>query len=203
MSHGVVPHGIAEGTRLGMAPLARRLRAFGVTPNVVTVVGLVITLAGSALLALDRPIPAAAVLLVGALADTLDGALARASGAGTPFGAFLDSTVDRLGDAAVLAAAVALGAARGDEILVWGALAALVAGFLVSYVRAKAESLGAPATVGLAPREARLAILLIGLGLAGALALPQLFVAAVAIVASLATLTLIQRIAHVANALGK
>ncbi len=201
MSHGVLPKDIAEGTRLGMAPLAKRLHGIGVTANGVTVIGLLITLAGSALLAADRPLAAFVVLLVGTLSDTLDGALARVAGGGTRFGEFLDSTADRISDAAMAAAAVALGAARGDPLLLWGGLVGLVASFLVSYARAKAESLGVTATVGLAPRETRLVIFLGGLGLSAILGLTWLFAAAVVAVAMLATLTLLQRVAHVARAL--
>lgn len=201
MSHGVLPNEVAEGTRGGMAPLAKRLHGLGVTANGVTVLGLLITLAGSALLAADRPLLAFAVLLVGTLSDTLDGALARAAGGGTRFGEFLDSTADRISDAAMAAAVVALGAMRGDALLLWGGLVGLVASFLVSYARAKAESLGVGATVGIAPREARLVVFLTGLGLSAILGVTWLFAAAVLAVALLSTLTLLQRIAHVARAL--
>lgn len=201
MSHGVLPKEIADGTRLGLAPLARRLHALGVTANGVTILGLAITIAGSLLLAAERPVAALLVLLVGTLADTLDGQLARAAGGGTTFGAFLDSTLDRVSDA-VLAAAIAwLGATRGDPLLFWVAIVALISSFLVSYVRAKAESMGLKANVGLAPREARLTILLIGIGVWGVLGAFVVFTAAVAIVALLSTVTWLQRVAHVAAAL--
>jgi CDP-diacylglycerol--glycerol-3-phosphate 3-phosphatidyltransferase len=201
MSHGVLPKQIAEGTRVGMAPLARWLHGIGVTANVVTVLGFAITAAGSALLALDRPLAAFVVLLVGTLSDTLDGALARAAGGGTRFGAFLDSTFDRLSDAAMLAAVIALAADAGDGLLLWSALAALVGGFLVPYTRAKAESLGVAANVGFAPREARLTIFLVGLGIWAILGLPRVFAAAVVVIALLSIVTLLQRIAAVATAL--
>jgi CDP-diacylglycerol--glycerol-3-phosphate 3-phosphatidyltransferase len=196
-----MPTEVAEGTRLGLAPLARGLHRVGVTANAVTVIGVLITLAGSALLAAGRPLPALVVLLAGALADTLDGQLAKAAGGGTRFGAFLDSTLDRVSDAALACGAAALGAALGDALLFWSALVGLVASFLVSYVRAKAESMGTTATVGFMPREARLTVLLIGIGLWGVLGLYQLFVAAVAGVAVLSVITLLQRIAFVARAL--
>jgi CDP-diacylglycerol--glycerol-3-phosphate 3-phosphatidyltransferase len=196
-----MPSEVAEGTRVGLAPLARGLHRVGVTANAVTVIGVLITLAGSALLAAGRPLPALVVLLAGALADTLDGQLAKAAGGGTRFGAFLDSTLDRVSDAALACGAAALGAALGDALLFWSALVGLVASFLVSYVRAKAESMGTTATVGFMPREARLTVLLIGIGLWGVLGLSQLFVAAVAGVAVLSVITLLQRIAFVARAL--
>lgn len=201
MSHGLMPNEVAEGTRLGLAPLARGLHRVGITANAVTVVGVLVTLAGSALLATARPLPALIVLLVGALSDTLDGQLAKAAGGGTRFGAFLDSTLDRVSDAALSCGAAALGAALDDPLLFWSALVGLVASSLVSYVRAKAESMGATATVGLMPREARLAVLLVGIGLWGVLGLYQLFVAAFAAVALLSVFTLFQRIAFVAREL--
>lgn len=196
-----MPDEVAEGTRLGLAPLARGLHRVGITANAVTVLGVIITMAGSALLIMERPLAALIVLLAGALSDTLDGQLAKAAGGGTRFGAFLDSTLDRVSDAALACGAAALGAARGDALLFWAALVGLVASFLVSYVRAKAESMGATATVGLMPREARLTILLIGVGFWGVFGLYVLFVAAVAGVAALSVITLLQRIAFVAGAL--
>lgn len=200
--HGLLPAEVAEGTRIGLAPLARALHRLGVSANAVTVLGALVTVVGSALVALDRPLAALAVLLVGTLADTLDGQLAKVAGGGTRFGAFLDSTLDRVSDAALACGAAALGAARGDPVLFWAALVGLVASFLVSYTRAKAESMDAAAAVGLMPREARLTLLLIGIGLWGVLGLPPLFVAAVAAVAVLSCVTLLQRIAAVARALG-
>jgi len=196
-----MPNGVAEGTRLTLAPVARGLHRFGISANAVTVVGVLVTFAGSALLAMGRPLPALVVLLAGALADTLDGQLAKVSGGGTRFGAFLDSTLDRVSDAALACGAAALGAALGDPILFWSALGGLVASFLVSYVRAKAESMGATATVGLMPREARLTILLIGIGVWGLLDVYPLVVTAFAAVALLSVITLLQRIAFVAREL--
>jgi CDP-diacylglycerol--glycerol-3-phosphate 3-phosphatidyltransferase len=201
MSHGLMPNEVAEGTRLGLAPLARGLHRVGITANAVTVIGVLITFAGSALLAAGKPLPALIVLLAGALSDTLDGQLAKAAGGGTRFGAFLDSTLDRVSDAALACGAAALGAALGDAVLFWSALVGLVASFLVSYIRAKAESMGATASVGLMPREARLMVLLIGVGLWGVLGLYQLFVAIFAAVALLSVITLFQRIAFVAREL--
>ena len=202
MSHGVLPKVVADGTRGGLAPLARLLRRAGLSANAVTTIGCLVTIAGSALVALDRPLVALVVLLAGTLSDTLDGELARAAGGGTAFGAFLDSTLDRVSDAALFSAAAALGASRADPLLFWAALVGLTASFLVSYTRAKAESAGAKASVGLAPREARLTILLLGVGAWGLFGVPQAFVVAVVAVAILSTITLAQRIAVVAKALG-
>ena len=196
-----MPNVVAEGTRLTLAPVARGLHRFGISANAVTVVGVLVTVAGSALLGAARPLPALVVLLAGALADTLDGQLAKVSGGGTRFGAFLDSTLDRVSDAALAAGAAALGASLGDPVMFWAALGGLVASFLVSYVRAKAESMGTTATVGLMPREARLTILLIGIGVWGVFEVYPLVVAAFAAVALLSVITLFQRIAFVAREL--
>ena len=201
MSHGLMPNEVASGMRNGLAPIARGLHRIGMTANAVTVLGVLITVAGSALIALERPLAALIVLLVGTLSDTLDGQLAKAAGGGTRFGAFLDSTLDRVSDAALFSGAAALGAGRGDTLLFWAALVGMVASFLVSYVRGKAEAMSLTATVGLMPREARLTILLIGVGLWGVLGLSALFVVAVAAVAALSLITVLQRIAYVARAL--
>jgi len=210
----IVPDRLAKSTRGGIAPIARRLHEVGVSANAVTVLGFLMTVAGAALLATGRPGAALLVLLLGTLSDTLDGQIARAAGGGTRFGAFLDSTLDRLSDAALAIAAIQLGAAssRTGSIftsgatavtLFWGGLLVLVSSFLVSYIRAKAESLGESASVGLAPREARIAIYLVGVAAWAVSGKPQLFAAAVAVVAFLATITVTQRIAHMATALNE
>ncbi len=208
----IVPDRLARTTRGGFAPIARRLHALGVSANAVTVVGCLITVAGTALLAAGQPGAALVVLLLGTLSDTLDGQIARAAGGGTRFGAFLDSTLDRLSDAALAIAAVYLGVSILEPrsvlptgvaaaVLYWSGLTLLVSSFLVSYIRAKAESLGEGASVGLAPREARIAIYLIGVAAWAVTGNPQLFAAAVALAAFLATVTVLQRIAHMASVL--
>jgi CDP-diacylglycerol--glycerol-3-phosphate 3-phosphatidyltransferase len=197
----IVPPGAAAGMRGGLAPIARRLHAMGVSANAVTLTGFVLTVAGSAFLATGHPLRALLVLVLGALADTLDGQIAKAGGGGTKLGAFLDSTFDRLSDAAVTGAAVVYGGYNNDAFAFWAGLTALVSGSFIPYIRAKAESLGISASVGLAPREARLVLLIIGVAAWAATANPQLFAAALAVVAFLSTLTTVQRIAHVATAL--
>jgi len=200
VSHGIVPGGVAEGTRLGIAPLARRLSALGVSANAVTVAGGAFTVAGAVLVAAGMPLGALVVLGLGTLADTLDGQIAKASGGGTAFGAFLDSTVDRVADAALFGSVVLLAVTLAEPALLWWALVALVASLLVPYVRAKAESLGVSASVGPAPREARIVIVLLGL-VGWALGFFELFAAAVLAVALLASLTLVLRVVAVARQL--
>lgn len=202
VSHGVVPERAATATRSGLMPLARWLHGAGVTPNAVTAVGVTLTLVGAWLLASERPLAALIVLLVASLSDTLDGAIARVSGGGTRLGAFLDSTADRIADAALFGAAAWIGASRADALLFWSALVALSGSFLVSYVRAKAESLGTQAAVGPAPREARLVIVLAGLAAWALLGLDVLFIAAVLAVALLSAITFLQRLAVVTRTLG-
>jgi CDP-diacylglycerol--glycerol-3-phosphate 3-phosphatidyltransferase len=199
--HGVVPARLAEGTRLGIAPLARGLARAGVTANMVTIFGVALTVAGGALIAADRPLPALVALLVGTASDTLDGAIARATGGGTRVGAFLDSTADRLADAAIFGGTAALGFALGFGLLFWAGLVALVASALVPYVRAKAESLGVSATVGPAPREARVVILLLGLAAWALFGENELYLVAVLVVAALSLITFVQRVVVTARAL--
>jgi CDP-diacylglycerol--glycerol-3-phosphate 3-phosphatidyltransferase len=208
----IVPRRLAGSLRGGLVPVARGLHGLGVKANTVTVLGSLLTLVGAALLATAQPAPALVVLLLGTLCDTLDGQLARAAGGGTRFGAFLDSTLDRLSDAALAIAAVRIGATMSDPyfttfgssvVLFWGGLVLLVASFLVSYIRAKAESLGEGASVGVAPREARIAIYLLGVAAWAVTGQTSLFAVAVAVAAFLATVTVIQRIAHMASALNE
>jgi CDP-diacylglycerol--glycerol-3-phosphate 3-phosphatidyltransferase len=197
----IVPRGAATGARGALAPIAHALHARGVSANAVTVAGLVITLAGATLVAPGLPAPALLVLLLGTLADTLDGQVARLGGGGTKLGAFLDSTFDRLSDAGLSVAALIAAVAHADALLFFSAIVALVAGSLVPYVRAKAESLGLSASVGLAPREARLVLMILGVAAWAATGSLSLFTAAVAVVALLSSITAAQRIAHVARSL--
>ena len=201
MSHGVVPDRLAEGARAGIGPLARALAAMGISANAVTIAGGVLSVIGAGFLAAGMPLPALIVLLIGTLADTLDGQLAKASGGGTRLGAFLDSTVDRVADGALFVGAAVAGANLGQMLLLWSSLIALVASFLVPYVRAKAESLGVSASVGPAPREARIVIFLIGLAAWAFFDLVVLFVAAVLALALLSTITFALRVVHVGRQL--
>lgn len=182
-------------TRL-LTPVARLLLARGVSPDVVTVVGTV-GVAVSALLLFPR-----GELLWGTLAitafvftDLLDGTMARLSGRTSRWGAFLDSTMDRLGDGAVLGALVLFFTGVGDSDLgATLALACLVLGFLTSYARARAEGLGMTCTVGIAERAERLVVVLVTTGLVG-LGLPQqVLVAVLGLLAIASLVTVIQRV---------
>ena len=201
MSHGVVPDRVAEGARASIGPVARALVGIGISANAVTIAGGVLSIIGSGLIAAGFPLMALLILLFGTLADTLDGQIAKASGGGTRLGSFLDSTVDRLADGALFVGAAASGAYLGQPLLLWASLVALVASFLVSYVRAKAESLGVKATVGPTPREARIVIFLIGLAAWALLDLQVLFVGTVVALAALSSITFLLRVVHVGRQL--
>src|SRR5437867_1390111 len=197
----IVPRSATSSARGVLAPIARGLHRMGVSANAVTVLGLLLTVVAEWLVDTGQPAAAVAVLVVGALADTLDGQIAKAAGGGTKLGAFLDSTFDRVSDATLAGAAVIYGALHTDPLMLWFALVALISGSLVSYIRAKAESLGLSASVGLAPREARMVLIVLGLLAWAVSADRQPFVMAFAAVALLSTATVIQRIAHVIGAL--
>src|SRR5438093_4516723 len=197
--HGIVPDTAARRARAALAPLARGLARAGITPNAVTVAGLVLSLAGALLVVTAGPGPGFVVLALGAIADSLDGQLARLSGRASVFGSFLDSTLDRVSDAAPLLAAAVVGAHARDDALLGVALWAIVVSSLVPYARAKAESLGLTAAVGLAPREARTALVVLGVALWWLSGDARAFTIAIAGTAALATITVLQRIAYVAR----
>jgi CDP-diacylglycerol--glycerol-3-phosphate 3-phosphatidyltransferase len=135
------------------------------------------------------------LFVVGSVLDILDGALARRSGKGTPFGAFLDSTVDRVGEGFMLGAVGLVMMRDGYEWGVAAAFAAVGGSFLVSYTRARAEALGLKGDVGIGSRAERVVLLSVGLGLAPfhELVLPI----TVTILAATAWITVVQRVLSV------
>ena len=170
----------------------------GLTPDMLSLSGVALSAAAAvSLYFVDRAwwlyLVAGSLFVLGAVCDILDGALARAGGKGTPFGAFLDSTLDRLGEAFVLGAAALVFAREGKLWAVAIAFAAIVGSFLVSYTRAKAETLGLKGDVGFGSRLERVAILGIGLGLGSVGGLPWAIVALTA----MAWVTVVQRILFV------
>ena len=152
-----------------IAPLVARLARAGVTADAVTVVGFLGALAGAVLLiARGEFFWGTVVVTASVLLDLLDGAIARARGGGSVFGAVLDSTLDRASDAAIFAALVWWFAGSGDnQLLLLLALLALILGVLTSYVKARAEGVGIPCDVGIVERLERLLLVLFGIGLAG------------------------------------
>jgi len=132
----------------------------------------------------------AALFVVGSVLDILDGALARSSGKGTPFGAFLDSTTDRIGEAFMLGAIALVFARDGNDVALAFAFAAVAGSFLVSYTRARAEALGLKGDVGIGSRAERVVVIVSGLVLAPWGALPW----AIYLLTATAWITVLQRV---------
>jgi CDP-diacylglycerol--glycerol-3-phosphate 3-phosphatidyltransferase len=169
------------------------------TPNALTAAGVTLCLAAAVLVpfeARDKLLfywLAAAVFVVGSVLDILDGALARAGGRSTPFGAFFDSTTDRVGEGAMLAAIGLVFARAGNDIAVVFTIVAVAGSFLVPYVRAKAEALGLRGDVGLGSRAERDVVITPGLVFAPWGGLQW----AIYLLAATSWLTVAQRILHV------
>jgi CDP-diacylglycerol--glycerol-3-phosphate 3-phosphatidyltransferase len=194
----IVPGWVKQGGRAILAPIVRLAMALHLTPNTITVIGLAIVVAAAILIAQGWLLLGAAILTAGSLLDAVDGALARARGGGTPFGAFFDSTLDRAAEAIVFAG-VAAYFLRSSPDPFWpvvACLVALTASFMVSYARARAEGIGLNAEVGLAPRTERLVLVIAGIALAG-LGFEIGLIAALVVVAALSSVTVVQRIFHV------
>jgi len=189
---------VKESARGILAPIVRLAIALRLTPNTITVIGLLITIAAAALVASGWLLVGAAVLTAGSLLDAVDGALARAQGGGTAFGSFLDSTLDRASEAILYVGIAAwfLGALDQPMLPVLAVFVALAGSFLVSYARARAEGIGLSASVGLAPRTERLVLAIAGIALAG-LGFTPILVAILVLIAALTVATVIQRIWHV------
>lgn len=149
-----------EAGRRSIAPVGRGLASIGITANAVTIAGLLFAGGCGIFLAGGRGPIAALFLAASALCDLLDGAVARARGGGSAFGAALDSTADRYGEALILAGVLIDASARGaSDGFVWLWVGALTGSFLTSYVRARAEGLGLRCEVGLMERPERLVLL--------------------------------------------
>jgi CDP-diacylglycerol--glycerol-3-phosphate 3-phosphatidyltransferase len=179
-------------------PIGRALLRVGLTPDVVTVAGTVGTSAAALWFYPNgRLLAGTLVIAVLVLADSIDGTMARLSGRSSPWGAFLDSVLDRVADAAIFSGLALWLAAQGE---LWGVgftLAALALGQIVSYTRARAEGLGAQAAVGLAERAERLIIVLLAAGAVGLGAPVQALVVAMGVLAVLSAVTVGQRFAAV------
>jgi CDP-diacylglycerol--glycerol-3-phosphate 3-phosphatidyltransferase len=174
-----------------------RLIESRLTPNAISITGLILNLVAAALVWQEHYIAGGIAFIVGSVCDTLDGRYSRMSGKGTQFGAFLDSTLDRIEEGVVLTAVAAVFAAHHDEAAAAATVVAVLASLMVSYTRARAEALGVECKVGIASRAVRVVILSIGILFAdlGLLA-PSVYV-----LAGLGTVTVLQRIVHVRSAL--
>lgn len=168
MTGSVVSPALRQRVRDLATPIAKGLGRLGLTPNALTVIGFLGTCAAAYAAAIQAWLLAGILVLAFGVFDLFDGTLARATGRVSRFGAFLDSSLDRAGEAIVYVG-IAIGCiAGGFDLGAVLAAAAMAAAFMVSYTRAKSESLGftpgtGMANIGLAPREVRIAILVIGL----------------------------------------
>jgi CDP-diacylglycerol--glycerol-3-phosphate 3-phosphatidyltransferase len=175
--------------RKGFEQMLSALQKLHVTPNQVTVFGTLLNVAAAVLIAVDHLIYAGIVFLLAGCCDMLDGALARRSQQSTKWGAFLDSTLDRVSEGVVLAAIVYLLASEGRALDASLASLALLGSLLVSYTRARAESLEVECKVGIMSRPER--IILIALGL-----FFDVLSYAIYILLALTAFTVIQRVVH-------
>ena len=170
-----------------------RLIASRLTPNAISLTGFALNVLAAVLIWQTEFFWGGVAFIVGSIMDTLDGGYSRMSGKGTPFGAFLDSTLDRIEEGIVLTAVAATFAEHGDELAVAAVVVAVMASLVVSYTRARAEALGVQCKVGLATRAIRVVILSAGLVLADVGVLEP----AVYVLAGLSSFTVAQRIFHV------
>jgi CDP-diacylglycerol---glycerol-3-phosphate 3-phosphatidyltransferase len=184
--------------------LARdRLIESRLTPNAISLTGLVLNLVAAVLVTQELFLLAGLAFIVGSVMDTLDGRYSRMSGKGTPFGAFLDSTLDRAEEGIVLATVAAYFASLGDELAAAAVVVCVVGSLMVSYTRARAEALGVECKVGLATRPVRVVIISVGLVFAeGADVLDvRLLEPAIYVLAVLTSFTVLQRVLHVRRSL--
>jgi CDP-diacylglycerol--glycerol-3-phosphate 3-phosphatidyltransferase len=190
------------GVRRAAGDAMSRLGRTRVTPNMLSAAGVALCVAGSVLVYFEYRywwffLLGSFVFFVGSVLDILDGALARSGGKGTTFGAFVDSTVDRVGEGFMIGAVALVLMRDGSE---WGvalAFAAVAGSFLVSYTRAKAEILGLRGDVGIGSRAERVAMICVGVAMGSIGALPWLVLA----LTVTAWVTVVQRMASVRSQL--
>ena len=180
--------------------LARnRLIESRLTPNTISLTGLALCVLAAVLVFMDYYFLGGLAFIVGSVCDTLDGRYSRMSGKGSSFGAFLDSTLDRMEEGIVLTAVAYQFSVAGNDAAVAACVVAVLASLMVSYTRARAEALGVECKVGIADRAVRVVILSAGLVLAkgaGILGV-DLLEPAVWLLAGLSAITVGQRIFHV------
>jgi CDP-diacylglycerol--glycerol-3-phosphate 3-phosphatidyltransferase len=188
---------IGSGARREL--VRNRLIESRLTPNAISLTGFVLNLVAAALVWEQLFFLGGIAFIVGSIMDTLDGRYSRMSGKGTPFGAFLDSTLDRIEEGIVLAAVAGYFALQGERFATAAVVIAVLASLMVSYTRARAEALGVECKVGIATRPVRVVILSIGLVFAKGASLGsfELLKPAVYALAALSVITVGQRIWHV------
>jgi len=168
-------------------PIVGTLAKTGLKPDTLTLVGLAINIGAACLIALNHFVLGGVLVLVSGLFDLLDGALARFTKQTTKFGAILDSTVDRISEAAIFCGLLLWYIPRGSEIEILLIFAVLIGSFLTSYIRARAEGIGLECQVGLFTRAERVIVLVLGL------LLNQVFIA-LCIMGVLVYVTVVQRL---------
>jgi CDP-diacylglycerol--glycerol-3-phosphate 3-phosphatidyltransferase len=185
-----------------LRPVGEALARTPITPNMITFIGTVGVAVGALWLFPTGHLFAGTLVCWGfAMFDMLDGLLARVKGTTGPWGAFLDSTLDRIGDGAVFSGLAIYLARDHQPVLACVALYCLVAGGLVSYARARAEGIGVRADVGVAERSERLVVVLVAAGLTG-LGVPFVLAIGLWLVAAGSTITFVQRVLVVRKAVG-
>ncbi len=193
-------------TRGAKRAIARdRLIESRLTPNAISMTGLVLNVVAAILITQELFVLAGIAFIIGSIMDMLDGRYSRMSGKGTKFGAFLDSSLDRIEEGIVLTAVAAYFAKSSDELAVAGVTLTIVGSLMVSYTRARAEALGVECKVGFADRPTRVVILSIGILFAQGAGLAdfELLEPAIYVMAALTTITVLQRVFHVRSELAK
>jgi CDP-diacylglycerol--glycerol-3-phosphate 3-phosphatidyltransferase len=188
---------IGAGERRAL--VRNRLVDSRLSPNAISLTGLTLNLLAAVLVWERLFFLGGVAFIVGSIMDTLDGRYSRMSGKGTPFGAFLDSTLDRIEEGIVLTAVAGYFALHGNRVAAAAVVVAVLASLMVSYTRARAEALGVECKVGIATRPVRVVILSIGLLFARGASLGhfELLQPAVYVLAALSLVTVAQRISHV------
>jgi CDP-diacylglycerol---glycerol-3-phosphate 3-phosphatidyltransferase len=186
-----------RGARRAVA--RERLIESRLTPNAISLTGFAGNVLAAVLITQELFFLAGLAFIAGSLMDMFDGRYSRMSGKGTPFGAFLDSTLDRVEEGVVLAAVAAYFAQQGDELAAGATVLAVVGSYMVSYTRARAEALGVECKVGIATRAVRVVILSAGLLFATGAGLGdfELLEPAIYVMAALTIFTTLQRVFHV------
>jgi CDP-diacylglycerol--glycerol-3-phosphate 3-phosphatidyltransferase len=188
-----------------------RLIESRLTPNAISLTGLALNVVAAVLVWESLFFLGGIAFVVGSVMDTLDGRYSRMSGKGTPFGAFLDSTLDRIEEGIVLTAVAGYFALQGNRVAAAAVVVAVLASLMVSYTRARAEALGVECKVGIATRPVRVVIIAVGLigaegtpfGKGAVLGTSELLPYMVYMLAALSLITVAQRIWHVRRELAK
>jgi CDP-diacylglycerol--glycerol-3-phosphate 3-phosphatidyltransferase len=176
-----------------------RLIESRLTPNTISLTGFVLNVVAAVLLVEKLFFLAGVAFIVGSIMDTLDGRYSRMSGKGSLFGAFLDSTLDRIEEGVVLTAAAWYFADSGDAVAAAACVAAVLGSLMVSYTRARAEALGVECKVGIATRPVRVVVLSVGLVFAKGASLGdfELLAPSIYVMVGLTAITVFQRVWHV------